>query len=104
MNPMIIPDWRERVVFSSEGPQPQVLIATDKLKSVLVGLEVGVQIPVHPGPAAVYHFLEGEGQMIVDEEHIPVQAGMTIVVPDGARRGMETETRLSFLGTHSGEH
>ncbi len=104
MKATIIPDWREHVVYSSEAPQPQVLIATDKLKSVLVGLEAGAQIPLHPGPAAVYHFLEGEGQMFVDDQRIAVQAGMTVVVPDGAQRGMQTETRLAFLGTHSGEH
>jgi len=103
MTPTVIPDWREKVVFSPEGPQPQVLIATEKLKSVIVGLEAGSKIPVHPAPAAVYHFFEGTGWMIVNEERIPIQPGMTIVVPDGARRGMEAETRLSFLGTHSGE-
>jgi quercetin dioxygenase-like cupin family protein len=103
MNPIVISNWREKVVFSTEGPQPQSLVATSKLKSVLVGLEPGQNVPVHPAPAAVYHFLDGSGWMLVDGERLPVQAGATIVVPEGALRGVEADTRLSFLGTHSGE-
>jgi quercetin dioxygenase-like cupin family protein len=104
MKPVIVPHWREKVVFSPEGPQPQPLVATSKLKSVLVGLEPGQKVPVHPAPTAVYHFLDGSGWMIVNENRLPVQAGATVVVPEGARRGVEAETQLSFLGTHSGEN
>lgn len=75
MNPILIPDWNEKVVFSHEGPQPQPLIVADHLKSVLVGLEPGQKIPPHPAPLAVYHFLEGEGVMWVNGEPLPVQAG-----------------------------
>ena len=103
MKTVLVSDWKEKVDYSPEGPQPQPLIATDKLKSVLVGLESGQKIPSHPAPTAVYHFLDGSGWMIVDGERFPVQAGATIVVPEGAARGVEAETKLAFLGTHSGE-
>ncbi|NUM46131.1 MAG: cupin domain-containing protein [Anaerolineales bacterium] len=104
MNPILIPDWNEKVVFSHEGPQPQPLIVADHLKSVLVGLEPGQKIPPHPAPLAVYHFLEGEGVMWVNGEPLPVQAGATVIVPEGAVRGMDAKTQLAFLGTHRGEH
>jgi quercetin dioxygenase-like cupin family protein len=99
-----IPNWREKVVFSPEGPQPQPLVATGKLKSVIVGLEPGQKIPVHPAPTAVYHFLDGSGWMIVNGERLPVQAGASIIVPEGMLRGVEAATQLCFLGTHSGEN
>lgn len=104
MNPILISDWKEKVVFSQEGPQPQPLVATDTLKAVLVGLEPGQKIPSHPAPLAVYHFLNGEGWMIVEGERLPVQAGATVVVPEGATRGVDAKTQLAFLGTHRGEH
>jgi quercetin dioxygenase-like cupin family protein len=104
MNHVIIPNWREKVVFSPEGPQPQPLVVNSKLKSVLVGLEPGQKVPVHPAPTAVYHFLDGSGWMIVNNQRLPVQTGATIVVPKGMLRGIEAETQLSFLGTHSGEN
>ncbi|KAA3644162.1 MAG: hypothetical protein DWQ07_18805 [Chloroflexi bacterium] len=103
MEPIFLTDWRQFVVFSIEGPHPKVLIETDTLKSVIVGLESGQQIPPHPAPTAVYHFLDGSGWMIVDEKRFPVQAGTTIVVPQGVQRGVEAKSKLSFLGTHSGE-
>lgn len=103
MKAILIPDWREKVVFSSKVPRPQPLIAGPTLKSVIVGMEPGQAIITHPGPAAVYHFLEGIGRMLVDGETLPVRAGATVVVPDGAERSIEADTRLAFLGTHSGD-
>lgn len=99
----VVPKWQEKVVYSAEGPQPQPLIATEKLKSVLVGLEAGQKIPPHVAPAAVYHFLEGQGWMVVEGERFPVEAGSTVIAPAGTKRGVDAITRLAFLGTHSGE-
>lgn len=95
------PDWRSIVVFSNEGPQPQKLIETATFRAVLVGLEAGQRIPQHPAPASAYHVLDGSGWMIVDGERMPLAPGSTIVMSDGAVRGVEAETRLAFLGTQS---
>jgi quercetin dioxygenase-like cupin family protein len=92
------PDIRTKAVFSTKGPKPQFLIETPQFKALVVGLEAGGQIPVHPGEAAAYHFLEGEGQMIVDEETFEVKPGVTVVAPSGAKRGVNAKTRLVFLG------
>jgi mannose-6-phosphate isomerase-like protein (cupin superfamily) len=95
--PLFFPNWRNTIVFSAGGPQPQVLHEDSAVKVVVVGLEPGGQIPVHPGAAGVYHFLEGEGQMRVGEDAFDVQAGGTVVVPAGAARGMTARTRLAFI-------
>lgn len=94
---LLVPDWREKVVYSAEGPRPQVLLETDSIKVVVAGLEAGVKIPPHPEKQGVYHFLEGTGWMIVDGERLSVAAGATVLVPPGATRSVEAETRLSFL-------
>lgn len=97
MNPMLYPNWKEKVVFSADGPQPQVLAENEKLKVIVAGLEPGQKIPPHPEASAMYHFLEGTGWMIVDDERFAVGPGATVVMPDGAKRGIEAETRLAFL-------
>ncbi len=98
----LYPDWREIIAFSADGPNPQKLLETETLTTVLVGLEAGQKIPPHPASVATYHFLEGSGWMIVDGERLAVQPGATVVIPDGATsRGVEAETRLAFLGTRA---
>ncbi len=99
MTQLLYPNWREKVVFSDKGVQPQVLFETDKFKTVLGGLEPGQKIPLHPEGAGVYHFLEGTGWMLVGEERLPVQAGATVLSPAGVPRGMEATTRLAFIAT-----
>jgi mannose-6-phosphate isomerase-like protein (cupin superfamily) len=95
--PLFIPEWRERVVFSAGGPQPQVLHEDDKIKVVVAGLKPGGEIPVHPGDAGVYHFLEGEGDMAVADKVFEVKAGSTVIVPAGATRGMKARAQLAFI-------
>jgi quercetin dioxygenase-like cupin family protein len=95
----LFPNWREKIVYSAEGPQPQILMANDKVKVIVAGLEPAQKIPEHAENAAMYHFLEGSGWMIVDGERLAVSPGATVVMPDGTVRGMEAETRLAFLAT-----
>jgi quercetin dioxygenase-like cupin family protein len=92
-------DWRETVVYSVDGPQPQILFANDKVKVIVAGLEPGQKIPEHAESAAIYHFLEGAGWIIVDGERLAVGPGATVVMPDGTVRGMDATTRLAFLAT-----
>ena len=89
---------KSKAVFAADGPKPQFLIDTPKFKSLVVGLEAGGQIPVHPGEAAMYHFLEGEGLMTVGDETFAIKPGVTVVVPSGAKRGMNAKTHVVFLG------
>ena len=97
MAQMLFPDWRDKVVFSNDGPHPQALIETDKFKAVIAGLEPGQKIPPHPEGASMYHFLEGSGWIIVGDERLAVKPGSTVVMPAGTSRGVEAETRLVFL-------
>jgi mannose-6-phosphate isomerase-like protein (cupin superfamily) len=92
-------DVKEKAVFATDGPKPQFLIETPQFKALVVGLEAGGQIPVHPGETAMYHFLEGTGLMTVGDESFEIKPGVTIVVPSGERRGMNAKTRVIFLGS-----
>jgi quercetin dioxygenase-like cupin family protein len=92
-------DTKSKAVFAVDGPKPQFLIDTPKFKALVVGLEAGAQIPVHPGEAAMYHFLEGTGLMTVDEEAFEIKPGVTVIAPSNAKRGMNAKTRVVFLGS-----
>lgn len=97
MQPVVDPNWKTRIVFAPGGPQPQILLENAQARVVLVGLEAGQRLPQHPETLAIYHFLEGTGWMIVDDERHPVSAGVTLIAPNGSRRGIEAESRLAFL-------
>ncbi|MBE0682290.1 MAG: cupin domain-containing protein [Anaerolineales bacterium] len=98
-NQIYFTDPKSKAVFAADGPRPQFLIDSPKFKALVVGLEAGGQIPVHPGETAMYHFLEGEGLMTVDEEIFAIKPGVTVVVPGGAKRGINAKTRIIFLGS-----
>ena len=93
----IYPKWDEKVNYSPDGAQPEILMVNDKAKILVAGLEAGQKIPAHPENMAMYHILEGTGWMVIDGEQIPIASGATIVMPDGTSRGMIAETRLAFL-------
>jgi quercetin dioxygenase-like cupin family protein len=91
-------ETKTKAVFASDGPKPQFLIDTPAFKALVVGLEPGQQIPLHPGEAAMYHFLEGTGLMTVGKLTFAINPGVTIIVPEGIARGMNAKTRVVFLG------
>ena len=99
MTPTLCLNWKEKVVYSAAGPQPQILLENEKLKVLIAGLEPGQVIPPHPESWAVYHFLDGTGWMRVDGERFAVGPGATVITPAGTARGIEAETRLAFLAT-----
>ena len=92
-------DTKSKAIFTAGGPQPQFLIDTPKFKTLVVGLEAGSHIPTHPDQAAMYHFLEGTGLMTIGEEVFEIKPGVTVVVPDGVKRGINAKTRVIFLGS-----
>lgn len=95
----LFPNWRETVIYGANGPQPQILFADEKVKVLIAGLEPGQIIPEHPEMASVYYFLEGNGWILIDGERLAVGEGATVTMPDGTVRGMEADTRLTFLAT-----
>ena len=102
MSKLVVADWKERVVFSEDGPKPQVLEENSLYKVILAGLNPGQRIPVHPELGAVYYILQGTGWMTVDEERFPIEAGAVITMGNGAARGVEAKTPLAFLAVRTG--
>jgi mannose-6-phosphate isomerase-like protein (cupin superfamily) len=99
---VIFPAWRDLVRYSGPGPAPTILRDEPGLRVLVAGLDPAAGIPPHPGPQGVYHFLEGEGTMTVGDERHTVSAGMTVIAPAGATRGISATTRLAFLAVRVG--
>jgi len=49
----------------------------------------------------LYHFLEGQGTMTVDDQAYPIVAGTTLIALPGASRGMAADTPLVLLAAMS---
>jgi len=90
-------NWQDKVIFPPRGAQPVFLEDTDKYTVILGGIEAGQKIPFHPEAKGIYYILEGSGVMTVNEEKFDLTAGSIIITPDGAKRGIDAETRLAFM-------
>ncbi len=97
MDRAVYANWQEKVKYGEDKPDPQILAEDGKIRVILGGLRAGQRIPVHPEAEAVYQILEGEGQMIVEDKIIPLIQGTTVVVPQGAARGIQARSQLAFL-------
>ena len=92
-------DTKSIAVFAADGPKPQFLLDAPYFKALVVGLEAGQQLPIHPAEVAMYHFIEGEGLMTVDDETFAIKPGVTVIAPSGSKRGINAKTRVIFLGS-----
>jgi quercetin dioxygenase-like cupin family protein len=95
-------DWRELVTFATPHPEPTLLRDESDLRVLVAGLEPGGEIPAHPERLAVYHVLEGQGEVTVDDNRYAVAAGSTVIARRGSRRGIRALTRLAFLAVRVG--
>ena len=57
-------NWRDIVVYPDKGVQPQILAENDTYRCIIGGLSTGNKIPPQTEGAAIFHFLEGSGQML----------------------------------------
>lgn len=94
---MIIGNTISAANFAAGGPLPRTLYENAQAKVIVGSVPAGQQIPTHPEALAVYYFLQGEGWMTVGDERLAVRPGMTVVTPEGSRRGVEAESDLAFL-------
>ncbi|HEY5335984.1 MAG TPA: cupin domain-containing protein [Mycobacteriales bacterium] len=92
------PDWRALAHVRDDRPDVNLLHESAELKVVLVALAAGQSLPEHAGPAACFHILDGQGVIVVGDDHVPVSAGATVVVPTGLVRAVHASTSLVFLG------
>ncbi len=96
------PDWRSLVRYAAPRPEPVMLVDAEDFRALVAGLEPGGEIPAHPERLAVYHVLEGQGEVTVDDNRYAVAAGSTVIAGRGSRRGIRALTRMAFLAVRIG--
>jgi quercetin dioxygenase-like cupin family protein len=94
----VLGSYRDVIAFRPERFNPVLVAAGSHMKAVLTCLEAGQFIPVHkPGIDMVLLVLEGDGQVVAEDDQELVRAGSVVFVPAGEGRGLKAETRLIAL-------
>lgn len=91
--------WEDGVEFAPDGPMRKKLIDTPEYTSVLVRMEEAQSLPPHTAMAGTYHAIQGSSRMTAGDAEFEVGPGATVVIPEGAPRGVRADTRLVFLAS-----
>lgn len=91
----ILRDYRQAATFQEGRFSPVPIGGTERFRAVLTCFEPGQFIPVHsPGVDMALVVLEGQGQMVADQDEVEIGPGSIVIVPAGAARGIKAATRL----------
>ncbi len=94
---------KAKVKFDPGRPVPQIVYSSPKARALLLGLEAGLEIPLHADPAEVlFYVIEGRGEIRVGEEAHAVESGSLVPAPAGAARGIHAQERMTVLALHLG--
>jgi len=83
--------------FSTDHHVATPLFQSDDLTVMLIGFEPGQSIAEHPGPAGTFYVVDGQGWMSINGEQQAIGRGAVAIVPQGARRSIAAQTRLTLL-------
>jgi quercetin dioxygenase-like cupin family protein len=90
--------------FSSEKPNKEDIIKSDKFNIVVVCLEKDQEIKPHPEPYAVFFYvMEGRGIFTSEDEKVELNKGDSIFMKSNKIRGIKCIEKLSILGVQD-EH
>jgi len=80
----------DHAVYDSGRMGKSTLFQSDRLLVGLNAFEPGQEhkLHAHAGMDKVYHVLAGRGVFLLDRREEPMEAGMMLVAPEGARHGI----------------
>lgn len=87
----------DRVPFDLDG---RIVFSSEKLELVHLSLNKGEEIEPHANPFdVVFFFIEGEGEVLYEDQRTKVQANTTVFIEKGKMRGVcnTGDTRLRIL-------
>lgn len=93
-------DLKELLAYSAEKPTDKTFANTESAAIFLLALDKGQQLPEHAPPGdALMQVLEGEVLVTVDGGPIALCAGQTLLIPAGAKRSPQANTKAKLLVT-----
>ena len=80
----------DHAVYSSTKMGKSTIFRSDRVMVGLNAFEPGQEhaLHAHEGMDKVYHVIEGEGLFLLDGRDVPMEAGVLLVVPEGAPHGI----------------
>ena len=95
---MHIPNLISLAEFSDAGPNKKVLYDTPELKSILVSLKSGQDIPAHTTSSeVVMHVVSGEGSFYKGSDVPDVKEGALVVCGPNEPHGIKAKTDMVVL-------
>lgn len=89
--------------FSSEKPNKEDIIKSDKFNIVVVCLEKDQEIKPHPEPYAVFFYvMKGKGIFTSEDGEVELNKGDSIFMKSNKIRGIKCIEKLSILGIQDG--
>jgi len=89
--------------FSSENPNKEDILKSDKFNIVVVCLEKDQEIKPHPEPYAVFFYvIEGKGIFTSENGEIELNKGDSIFMDSNKTRGIKCLEKLTILGVQDG--
>ena len=91
----------EHAVFNPEKMGKATIFSSERIMVGLNSFEVGQEhkLHAHEGMDKVYHVLEGSGVFVLEDEELPMSAGVMLVAPEGVPHGIRNtgDARLVVL-------
>ena len=85
--------------FSASEALHTPLLETDKLRTLLLNLNGGQKSPLCKMPVDVlYYVIEGEGELIVEDEQYALRAGSMVIVLAETKRLISADISMRVLG------
>lgn len=85
--------------FSASEALHTPLLETDKMRTLLLNLNSGQKSPLCKMSVDVlYYVVEGEGELLVEDEHNTLRAGSMVIVPAETTRLISADTSMRVLG------
>jgi len=92
-------DTRDLTDFSAAEALHTPLLDTDQLRTLLLNLNSGQSSPLCKMSVPVlYYVIEGEGELIVEDEHYELRAGSMVTVSEETTRIISATTEMRVLG------
>lgn len=85
--------------FSASEALHTPLIQTDKLRTLLLNLNGGQKSPLcEMSVDVLYYVIEGEGELLVEDEQYTLRAGSMVTVPAETTRLISADISMRVLG------
>jgi mannose-6-phosphate isomerase-like protein (cupin superfamily) len=89
----------EHAVYSSEKMGKSTLFSSEHMLVGLNAFEPGQEhkLHAHAGMDKVYHVVQGSGTFLLEDESLPMEAGMILVAPEGIPHGIRNDGQEKLL-------